>query len=57
MARELDGVHCYPVDVDTCKCTLSWWRIHEQVPNGGNVGSTNPWDSSKPNQNRMDFFG
>lgn len=29
MAQELDGVRCHPVDVDTCKCTLSWWCIHE----------------------------
>jgi hypothetical protein len=27
-----------------------------KVPNGGNVGSTNPWDSSKPNRDKKDFL-
>jgi hypothetical protein len=30
VAHEFDGFHHHLVDVNTCKCALSWWCIHEQ---------------------------
>jgi hypothetical protein len=23
--RELVGFQCFPIDVESCKCVLSWW--------------------------------
>ncbi len=26
MSRELVGFYWYPIDIENCKCTLSWWH-------------------------------
>jgi hypothetical protein len=30
VAWELDAFYHHHVNVEKCKCSLSWWRIHEQ---------------------------